>query len=63
MEPGYLMVVVTGIGGTELAVPGDRARRIWTVGFGNIAGLIVSLTSQTASSTGPMTTYFSAAWS
>jgi pimeloyl-ACP methyl ester carboxylesterase len=36
MEPAYLVVVVPGIGGTELAVPGDRSRRIWTAGFGNI---------------------------
>ena len=41
MEPGYLVVVVPGIGGTELAVPGDRSRRIWTVGFGNIASSLV----------------------
>ena len=36
MEAGYLVVVVPGIGGTELAVPGDRSTRIWTAGFGNI---------------------------
>jgi len=36
LEPGYLVVVVPGIGGTELAVPGDRSAKIWTGGFGNI---------------------------